>query len=219
MIEKLIDKQDSFEIIRDKLAYIVASEIANQKILASNENKEISLWDMKVYLERSNPWEDYMNDVDNTTPIINIWYDNSNFIGASSDTVERQAVDGIYNIDVYAVANSSNNVLGGHNPGDYEASISLQRAIKLVRNIIMSANYTYLDLRGLVWQRMLQSITTFQPQQDRANARAIIAGRLALKVRFNEYSPQYAGNVVELISTEFRRTEDGQIVIDADYQH
>lgn len=219
MIATLIDKSDNFEIVRDQIAAILTLEVASQKALAIAATKDPALWDFKVYTERSNPWEGYLDDITDLTPIVNVWYDNSNFLEASSNVVEQQTAEAIFNIDCYAVANSSDNIAGGHNPGDQEAASAVQRVIRLVRNILMAAEYTYLGLRGLVWQRWPQSITVFQPQQDRGNVRPVIAARIAFRVKFSEFSPQISGNVIELLSTTVKRTEDGQIVFVADYVH
>ena len=219
MIQTLIDKLDNFEIIRDQIAAILAIEVTNQKAQAVLAAKDPTLWDFKIYTERSNPWESYLNEVTDLTPIVNVWYDNSNFLEASSNIVERQTTEAIFNIDCYAVANSSDDIAGGHNPGDEEAAFTVQRIIRLVRNILMAADYTYLGLRGVVWQRWPQSITVFQPQQDRGNVRPVIAARIGFRVKFSEFSPQISGNVIELLSTTVKRTEDGQIVFVADYIH
>lgn len=219
MIDTLIDKQDSFEIIRDQIAAILAMEVTNQKQLATDAGKDETLWDFKVYTERSNPWEAYLNDMAEITPIVNVWYDNSVFSENQSNIVEKQATDGVFNIDCYAVANSSDNQAGGHNPGDKEAAFAVQRILRLVRNILMSAEYTYLGLRGLVWQRWPQTVTAFQPQQDRGNVRPVIAARIGFKVKFNEFSPQISGDVLELLSAQVSRAEDGEILFDADYDY
>lgn len=219
MIETLIDKQDNFEVIRDQIAAILVTEVASQKSLATEAAKDPALWDFKVYTERSNPWEWYLNDTAEFTPIVNVWYDNSNFSETQSNIVEKQAAEAIFNIDCYGVANSSDNEAGGHNPGDQEAAFAVQRVIRLVRNILMSAEYTYLGLRGLVWQRWPQTVTMFQPQQDRGNVRPVIAARIGFKVKFNEFSPQISGDMLELLSATVKRAEDGQVLLGADYEH
>ena len=219
MIQTLIDKQDSFEIIRDQVAAILVTEVASQKSLAVAAGKDEVLWDFKVYTERSNPWETYLNDISALTPIVNVWYDNSNFTESQSNIVEKQATEGIFNIDCYGVANSSDNQAGGHNPGDQEAAFAVQRVLRLIRNILMSAEYTYLGLRGLVWQRWPQTITMFQPQQDRGNVRPVIAARIGFKVKFNEFSPQISGDMLELLSATVKRAEDGEVLFDADYDY
>ena len=215
----LIDKQDNFEVIRDQIAAIITTETANQQILALAAAKNPDLWKLRVFAERANPWEQFLNTQDDKSPIVNVWYDNSSFDGAASNVVERQKAEGVFNIDCIGFGVSENNPAGGHTPGDKDAALTSQRALRLVRNILMSAEYTYLGLRGLVWQRMPQSVTSFQPQLGDQGAQQIVGTRLALRVAFNEFSPQYTPETLELLSIDVLRTEDGQIVLEADYEY
>ena len=219
MIDTLIDKQDNFEVIRDNVAAILVSEVAEQQRLAVENLKDPLLWKLRIFTERSNPWEQFLNNPHDKSPVVNIWYDNSNFPEASGNISERQKSETILNIDCYGYETSSNNGAGGHNPGDQEAAFAMQRTIRLVRNILMAAEYTYLGLRGLVWQRWIQSITAFQPQQGNNPIQDVMAGRIALRVGFNEFSPQVTPQDLELVSVDVLRTEDGQIVLEADYDY
>lgn len=221
MALELIDKQDNFEIIRDKIAVILATETINQQALATAALKDPNDWKLRVYTERSNPFEQWLNIEPPTdkTPIVNVWYESSNFDPAASNISERQKTTGVFYIDCYGYGESSNLIAGGHVPGDSAAAFQAQNAIKLVRNILMAAENTYLQLRGLVWQRWPQSITMFQPQIDNLAAQNVIAARLVFSVIFNELSPQVAPEILELVSVDIKRAEDGEIVIDADYQY
>ena len=68
MITELIDKLDNFEIIRDKIALILANEIANQKVIATNQGKTTpDEWNFKTYTERSNPREDFIKKDESAT--------------------------------------------------------------------------------------------------------------------------------------------------------
>lgn len=215
-IETLIDKFDNSEIIRDQIAAILVTEVAAQKALASAAGKDPALWDLRVYTERSNPWERFLNDPTATTPVVNVWFDNSGFDQAGSTVVERQKTTATYNIDCYGFG-VSKSAPGGHAPGDREAAFEAQRALRLVRNILMAAQYTYLGLRGVVWQRWPQAITSFQPQIDAQQVQQVVAGRLAFRVTFNELSPQVVPQILELVSVDVIRAEDGEIVLEADY--
>jgi len=108
---------------------------------------------------------------------------------------------------------------GGHKAGDKEAALEVQRALRLVRNILMAAEYTYLGMRGVVWQRWPQSITSFQPQIDGRQIQQIVGARLAFNVVFNEFSPQVPAVTLELVSAEVSRSEDGEVVVNADYDY
>lgn len=223
MISELIDKQDSFEIIRDQIAAILATEIANQQVLANNAGKDANLWKIRVFTERSNPWEQFQGVEDgeaiDESPLVNVWYDNSNFDPGASNIMERQKTEAVFNIDCYGYGRSENVDGGGHKAGDEEAAFAVQRTLRLVRNILMAAEYTYLGLRGLVWQRWPQSVTIYQPQIDSRTVQQIVASRLAFRVTFNEYSPQVQPVELELVTTDVLRTEDGEIVVEADYDY
>lgn len=220
MIQSLIDKQDTFEIVRDQIAAILVTEIANQQVLATAAGKDPDEWKLRVYVERSNPWEQFLNSpVTDRSPLVNIWYDNSSFDPSASNVSERQKTEGIFNIDCYGYGISQGDGGTGHVPGDKEAAFEVQKALRLVRNILMASEYTYLGLRGTVWTRWPQSITVFQPQIDARNVQQIVGARLAFRVVFNEFSPQYEADELELLSVDVLRTEDGEIVLEADYDY
>lgn len=219
MITELIDKQDSFEIIRDQIAAILVTEVANQMQLATDAGKDPNDWKLRVYKERSNPWEQLLNEQVDKSPIVNVWFDNTNFDPGAGSTVERQKTEGIFNIDCYGFGLSEDEPGGGHKPGDREAALEVHKAIRLTRNILMAAQYTYLGLRGLVWQRWPQSITVFQPQLDGRQMQQIVGARVAFRVVFNEFSPQVPAETLELLSVKVDELDTGEILINADYQY
>jgi len=215
---ELIDKEDTFEVVRDQIGAILATESANQRSLATAAGKDPELWKLRVYLERANPWEAFRDMVD-TSPIVNVWFDAASYPMGHGNTVERQKSEARYNIDVYAYGQSADDGATGHIPGDEAAARSLARAIRLARNILMAAENTYLQLpRGTVWRRWPQSISTFQPQLGEQPVENIIAGRITLEVQFSEFSPQVEGDEIELISIDVNRARDGMLVAEADYE-
>ena len=212
-IPTLIDKQDNVEIIRDQIAGILALEIASQKVLATAAAKNPDDWNMNVYTERSNPWEQWQNDQSDFSPIVNVWWDNSNFDMKAGNVVDRQKSTAVFNIDCYGFGKSADNPSGGHIPGDRKAALEAARAVRLVRNILMAAEYTYLGLRGVVWRRWPQGITNFQPQQENAAAQQIVGARLPLSVDFNELSPQVASEILEFVSVSIIHKGDGELIV------
>jgi hypothetical protein len=221
MIAELIDKKDGFEIVRDQIGAILATEIKNQQVLATNTTgKNPDDWKLRIFSERANPWEEYLGvDVKNRSPLVNVWYDNSSFQEAGSTVIERQKTTGIFNIDCYGFAVSQDVPEGGHSAGDKEAAFEVQKALRLVRNILMAAEYTYLGLRGLVWQRWTQGVTIFQPQIDGQFVQQIVGARLAFRVIFNEFSPQFPVETLEYVSVEVDRSENGELLAQTDYDY
>ena len=221
-IDTLIDKQDNFEIVRDQLSAILFFEIENQMAKAITAKKSPEDWKLRIFTERSNAWEQFLNPKAGAdlSPLVNIWYDNGNFPESKGGVVEKQAHEATYNIDCFATAVSTDDPAGGHKPGDKEAAFEVHKAIRLIRNILMSDVNTYLQLkRGTVGQRWIQSITVFQPEIGGLSAQQIVGGRIALRVIFNEFSPQVTPEELELVSVDVKRAENGQIVIKADYDY
>lgn len=217
-ITTLIDKFDSFEVVRDQIVAILVTEVASQIALATTAGKpNPDDWKLRIFTERSNPWEQFLNEQVDRSPIVNVWYDNSNFNLSKSNILERQASETVYNIDCYGYGKSKDDGGTGHIPGDREAAFEVQKALRLIRNILMAAEYTYLGLQGLVWQRWPQSIEVFQPQLDGRQIQQIVGARLAFRVLFNEFSPQVEPVTLELLSVDVIRAEDGEIVLEADY--
>lgn len=205
LIDTLLATPDNVEVVRDQIAAILKLEIDHQGVLGLSPVP-------RVFSERSNPWEIPSNDV----PIINVWFDTESFDGAASNVVERQKCDGTFNVDVYAFG-TSKKTAGGHTPGDELAALRCLRTLRLCRQILMSAHYTYLGLRGIVWKRWPQTLGMFRPPTDDHSAQNIVAGRLALVVSYNEFSPQVEGDVLETLTVEVKRAETGELYFSAQY--
>lgn len=223
MIEKLIDKLDSFEIIRDEIAAILKVNISRQKDLAIEAGKDPTLWDFNVYSERSNPWEEFQDPEQiSEPPIVNVWFDSMEVQEARSDTVERQMYSGIFNIDCYCYGVSAE-TSDGHTTADEDSAKKVHNVIRLVRNILMAGEYTYLGLpRGskqFVWGRMVQTVNVFQPAADDATIQNIIGARIVFRVNFNELSPQVEPQTLEILSAQVVRAETGEILLKTEYQY
>lgn len=216
-IAALIDKYDNYELVRNEIAAILLAETSSQQALATAEGKDPTLWAFDVYLERFNPWERYINDRTEKTPIVNVWYDSDTTDLGASELISRQKHDGIFHIDCYGRGISRSDGGAGHVPGDRDAVLEAQRVTRLVRNIIMSSTYTYLNMQGVVWRRYVQNRMIFQPSDNQRPVQQVMAGRLTLAVEYNETSPQYEGDTLELISAEVSRADDGKVYFTAEY--
>lgn len=226
LIQSLIDKSDNYQIIRDEIAAILLAETVSQQALAlaaTPTPKNPNLWLLRIYTERSNPWADFIDCPDDVAesetgaPIVNVSFDNASYNMAGSNVFERQKCEGVFHIDVYGYGVSQDDGSTGHIPGDARAALECQRAVKLVRNILMAATYAYLGLRNVVGRRWPQSITMFQPQLDGRTVQQVVAARISLQVDFNEYSPQVEGEIIETIYANVLRKETGQLYFAAQY--
>jgi hypothetical protein len=222
LIETLIDKVDGFEVVRDQIAAILAIETASQQALAHNANprKDPRPWKLRVFLERAGPWDlfDFKSEQADHSPAVNVFYESDQFDEKAGNAFERQKVSGTFNIDCYGCGVSTETE-AGHEPGDLVAAREAHRALRLARNILMSAHYIHLGLRPLVSHRWLQSRTVFQPPQEDNAAQRIVGARLALRVDFTEFAPQHVLETLEQLHVEVRRAENGQVLHTALYDY
>jgi len=224
-ITSLIDRLDNFERVRDQIAAILLVEQANQQTLATAAGKDPELWRLRIFSERSNPWEAF-RDQDaaefDPAPIVNVVFDSESFDMATGNTVERQKAVGTFNVDCYAQATAEDDTAGaGFKAGDEGAAKEAHRAARLVRSILMAGAYTYLGFPrnpgAIVWRRWVQSVTIFQPQIGGQTIEHVVAARVAFQVEFNEFSPQVEGQLLELVSASVHRAATGELLFAADY--
>lgn len=222
MLPALIDKQDTFEIVRDQLASILVLEKQNQQRLAVESNRNPEDWDFRVYTERFNPYEDALNVVGNerVLPMVNIWYDVTVFDYSASNLIDCQQAGATYNIDCYGFGVATGDETGGHLPSDQNAAFETHRVLRLVRNILMSADNYQLQLRGTVGQRRVSSVRIFQVNGlDQRPIRSVLGARIVLEVSFVESSPQIESETLETLTVNTERVEDGEIVLTAQYDY
>jgi hypothetical protein len=231
-LHALIDRPDNFEVVRDQIGALLNENQAAQVALATLAGEpDPSLWKLRVYLERAAPFEQFLNEVQKApalqdlSPIVNVWFETGSPDRSSSDVVHRQTYASIFNVDVYALGVAQSDGVGGQIPGDLTAALSLARGIRLVRNILMASENTYLQLRQNdgpaggpgVGERWVSSINTFQVGEDELS-HLIVGARVALRVTFNEYSPQAdESNLLETVAVDIRRASDGLLLAQAQY--
>lgn len=224
LIADLIDRLDTFEVVRDQIAAILLLEQQQQQVMAAAQSKNPLLWKLRVFTERSNPWAEWPDAEDpassasfDATPIVNVSFDNDTFDKSKGNVVSQQRADGVFNVDVYGRGVSASNGGSGHIPGDQAAALEAARALRLVRSILLAAPYINLGLRKLVADRWVGSRTSIQPTNGERPVQHVMAARLSLQVSYLEFAPQWDGVPLELVSTAFKRADNGEIFIAADF--
>lgn len=219
LLQKLIDKNDNFQLVRDQIAAILKLETENQKQLATAAGKNPADWDLRIFKERTNAFEEFQEDTGQGAPIVNVWYESSNFGPEGSNVVESQKAVANFNIDCFSYG-TSQETTEGHTPGDLVAALRLHRAIELVRNILMASTNTYLQFkRPFIWQRWIETINIYQPNADDTTVQNIIGARIVFRVTFNEHSPQYEGEPLSELSVKVIRSETGEVLLETEYHY
>lgn len=222
LIGKLIKRPKNFTVVRDQIAAILKSESLSQQSLAAAANEDSRLWKLRVFTERSNPWGVWLNNPPkddsriDTSPIVNVSISGSQFDKSRGDVVERQTSDSTFWIDVYGYGKSRDDGNPGHIPGDQDAAFEVHRAVGLVQDFLMSAGYVDLGMRKVVGSRWISSVD-YSPVPDERATSHIYGARITFDVSFNEYSPQFEGVPLELISAAFLRAETGEILLAAEF--
>jgi hypothetical protein len=234
-ITQRITDVDNVELVRDRIADILSAESISQQQKATAASADPKQYKLQVYTERSTPWQHWLDSPDpetntdarsDTAPIINVCFDRDDIDRKASNSVSRQKMTALFNIDCFGYA-VSRGKSGGHVPGDQAAGIEAMRAARLVRKILMAGTYTYLGFprqstgaEQVVWSRMVISRQAFrlgevaQPVQDVAGV------RIVFEVGFSEFSPQVEGQLLEAITVTFVRAEgtpEGLILATAEY--
>ena len=218
-IATLITRVDAAEVVRDQIAQLLADESAAQQALATAAAENPELWRLRVYRERSTPWETFTGEapIVDTAPVINVMYQGSDFPDATGGAVDCQTGEATYNIDCYGYGASSSDGGAGQVLGDEQAALAVQRATRLVRSVLMAGEYTYLGLRGTVFRRWVESVRVFQPEERQDAVYRVVGARVVLGVRLQELSPQVEGVTLESLGVELRRASDGQVLASATY--
>jgi len=221
----LIDKKDNFELITNEIAAILAIETINQQALATAAGKDPKLWEFKVYVERSNPWELLPDDEEPIIPIVNVWWEGLNFDRSQSSPTLRQTSDpSVFNIDIIADSIAEKLPGTGQKVGDKAANENTKRMIRLVRNILFSVppdstqpgeDYAFLNMKGIVGERWIQNISRAVTDYDKQSI-PVAAARIALAVKHLETGIEGPYQNLELLQAQTTFTGDGEVVYEFD---
>jgi hypothetical protein len=214
-INYLLQEKDNIEKIRDQIAAILKNELVNQKELAERAGlADVADYDVSVYLEKGRPWELTENEQSNNPfPLINILLSESK---PMSSNKQVSAVDytAKFIIDCYGCGNFEiNDAQEMVFSDDSAANIRAWKTGRLARNILMSAFYYYLGLRGIVKKTYITEIKTGTPDNLPESAVAVTVCRITFAVDFTEKAPQaevepFDGILFESVS------DTGEILID-----
>jgi hypothetical protein len=227
VLQALIDKVDTLELVRDQIAAILLAESANQQALARAAGKDPQDWALRLFVERNgNCWHQFTstNEGDDDastidpTPIVNVWVDHTEYDKARSDPSGRQQANAVYHLDIYGYGVATATAQG-HDPGEMLAAFAVQRAYRLIRNTLISPINENLQMIGVVGDRWINSFKAggqvSASEHDKHPVENVSLGRVELEVSFLEYAPEYQGVTIEAITGTVKRAETGEIYFTA----
>lgn len=206
-INVLLNTPDNVEIIRDQICGILAVELDNQYELARQaEDPVADDYNIKVYQEETEPWSISTEDDCNAFPLVNVCLQDVS-IQTGSTQADKKVSRASFNLDCYCSGSFHGDGTGGRH-----AVTKAWKAVRIIRNIIDAASYTYLGLRGVVLGRQIQSVETGLPNLNDASINVCIC-RIHLVVDYYEHSPQVSGPIIEPINVSIG-DDNGVVVAD-----
>jgi hypothetical protein len=218
-----LNDPDVTALARDAIAAILLDELTNQQTLAVNDGDPADDWRIDVYLERSNTWDQWVEQRDGSQfPFVNIHMGDLEYERQGS-TVDAQRLKVDYHIDLYTFGITRDDPAGGHIPGDRTAAFEALRWQGIIRAILMSAQYTYLGSprRSAQWcfGRWVASAQPFQPQIQNRSVIHGIATRITLETRLRVREPQWSGEPLDELSVQIKRDGDGKVLFDSEFTY
>lgn len=217
-IDILIDKKDSFELIRDNIAEILAEETISQQALAIAAGKNPELWKFKVFVERRDAWEMFYNN-EIECPIVVIFFEKCKFSGKASASALYMSAVGQFPIYVISAA-TGEKTSEGQKKADKSAIFNTQRIVRLVRNILYAqpavnndpeADYQYLNLRGKVGSRRLSEVEMIDIDQKK-QAIQISMAKMTLEVGYVESAIEKSSEIIEMIELETKINDENEMI-------
>ncbi len=192
-------RESNFELIRDRIGEILATELPNQATLNAQEELNAT-----VFVECSTPFDK------SDTPCINVMLSNGDY---DNQTVVKTDGTYTYFIDVYT---SSKETSG--DTSDYLSTKNLHRLLGVCSKILEHQKYQTLGYeRPSIEHRSVRSINISMPE-NRQDAYMIMMGRITFTVRIPENKSLLTANNIDGYSTNVKLslTEKGYIFTSSD---
>lgn len=210
-IDYIIEESNT-EKVRDRIAFILSVELANQKVLieariivleaiTSPTPEELSELEMlrlsllsipeKVWLER------FVRPSEGEYPVLNVILLNNPLSELTG--FENQTDKARFNIEVYSMAKNEEET-----DGDLKASQILQRLLFICRHILMSPHVDTLNFDpGIIGSKIASDLQITQPDEGINNG-YLINGQFSLMVKILETQKKLEGVELQESATTHR---------------
>lgn len=217
VISELIDLSDNtIQLVIDKVGEILVNESANQQALALLGGKDPTLYELRVFADRFNPFDNMKTD---TTPIVSIKEsDDSKKLGVSANFGKQQKLLTL-NIDCFGIGRAEETAQG-HRPADLDASQDCRRVANIVNKILKADINENLQLdRKLVNSVNITGEQYFEPDFDSRQFGPVVVKRITLQCNVTD-TPMINNGVPLLgIVVDVERGDSGEIYTTCEYDY
>lgn len=220
MIETLFEAPATFETVRDSIYNILDTEQQQQQDLATADGKDPNDYALNLFLERVAPIDPSdLFDVNNNVfiPVVIVKFRDTNLDNSTSTGDGTFKYSGTFDIEVIAGAQSTED---GNLSGDYLASYRLDRAIKLIMNILNYSEYKLLGFAPsdqLIAVKKVQTITKNEPDRDYVGSLRFQGANITILVDYKELGAQAQYENLEKIEVITNRSDDDFNLFVAEY--
>jgi hypothetical protein len=187
-IYELISEPDNVEKIRNHIAFIIKGEAQNQYTIAREQGEpDADDYNFRVFIENARPYD---TDEPVVEPLVNIMLQKTETVAGNS-RMGPQKYNATFIVDCIAFGNDA-----GEERDDRAAPARAWKAARVIRMILMSEQYLYLGLRGVIGGRLVKSIETGVPENG-GDAFSVVTARITLEVQFIEQAIGTTGPIIE----------------------
>jgi hypothetical protein len=207
-IHELIYEPDNVEKLRDRIAFIIKGETQNQYKIAWEQGAPDAYdFNFRVFVQNDRPY-DTNGDEPGLEPIVNIMLQKIEAMDGNA-RMGPQKEKATFIIDCITFGYEAS-----EDWNEKAAAIRAWKAARVIRRILMSEQYTYLGLRGIVGGRLVTSIETGVPENG-GDAHAVVTARIILEVQFLERAVGIEGPIIEGVDFTVDPF-NGEVLIDKD---
>jgi hypothetical protein len=161
-------------------------------------------YNFRVFIENAHPYD--TNDEPALEPIVNIMLQKAGPVDGNA-RMGQQKEKAVFIIDCIVFG-----ISGSDEWNEKAAAYRAWKAVRILRRILMSEQYLYLGLRGIVGGRLVTSIETGVPENG-GDAHSVVMARMTLEVQFLERSIGTTGPIIEEINFTIEPFS-GEVLID-----
>jgi uncharacterized protein (TIGR02145 family) len=193
----------TFELVRSRIAQVLATELANQKVLLNTAINDpetdpslLPIYQLSYDSIPNEVWEErFIRPTEVILPFLNVVYVESEFDRTSNS---NQNGDAKFMIEVWQSSPSTDEY-----NGDQRASLKLSRLLAICRQIIKDRHYLGLGLqRSIVGYINPKSIRIAQPDSGADNAANMIYGNIHLTAKMDEVVNGIPGELLDAVYTD-----------------
>ena len=216
VLTELIPHSSNIQLVIDRIAEILVNELSNQQALAPVNGGTAADYDVRVYIDRFNPLDQFKTD---KRSLVNIELsDDTTQTNVTANHGKQQETVTI-NLYVYATG-TARDTPRGHMPADKDASNKVKKDANVIKRILKADINENLQLpRTIVNSVIIQSGQYLVPDFDNRDFGAVVAERVSVTCNIIEQPMINNGVELESIVIDIEKEDTGLVYTTLEYDY